>query len=72
VFFKKKLKQVTVLLGLEQKNGYNCGLFVLIGICLISFKQQHLSQAQSNDIMLTFRQKVLTKLLTLSLNLLNT
>jgi Ulp1 family protease len=72
VFLKEKLEQVTASPGPEQKNGYDCGLFVLMGIRLISSGRRHLSQAQSDDIMPTFRQRVLAKLLALSLNPLST
>jgi hypothetical protein len=68
VFLKEKLEQVTASPGPEQKNGYDCGLFVLMGIRLISSGRRHLSQAQSDDIMPTFRHRVLAELLASSLN----
>ena len=52
----------------EQKNGVDCGLFVLMGIRLMSAGRRHLSQAQSDDIIPTFRQRVLAELLASSLN----
>jgi NAD+-dependent protein deacetylase SIR2 len=51
-----------------QKNLVDCGLFVLIGIRLMSAGRRHLSQAESDDIIPTFRQRILAELLALSLN----
>ena len=52
----------------KQENYVDCGLFVLMGIRLILAGRQHLSQAQSDDVMPTFRQRVLAELLVSSLN----
>jgi NAD+-dependent protein deacetylase SIR2 len=52
----------------KQRNTVDCGLFVLIGIRLMSAGRRHLSQAESDDIIPTFRQRVLAELLALSLN----
>jgi NAD-dependent histone deacetylase SIR2 len=52
----------------RQRNGVDCGLFVLLGIRLLSASRRHLSQAQSDSIIPTFRQRVLAELLAGSLN----
>jgi hypothetical protein len=49
-------------------NSADYGLFVLIGIRLMSAGRRHLSQAQSDVIILTFRQRVLAELLASSLD----
>jgi NAD-dependent histone deacetylase SIR2 len=52
----------------RQKNGVDCGLFVLLGIRLMSAGEKHLSQADSDGIISNFRQRVLAELLAFSIN----
>jgi NAD-dependent histone deacetylase SIR2 len=67
-FPNAKLEKVSGSPNPIQRNVVDCGLFVLIGIRLMSTRRQNLSQAQSEDIIPTFRQRVLAKLLASSLN----
>lgn len=47
----------------EQRNGTDCGLFMLMGIRMMAFGSQHLSQHEADEIMSTFRQRVLAEIL---------
>jgi NAD-dependent histone deacetylase SIR2 len=52
----------------EQTNGSDCGLFVLLGIRLLSSRGHNLTQAESERVIPTFRQRLLAELLSGSLN----
>lgn len=47
----------------QQKNGTDCGLFMLMGIRLMAFGAEHLSQSEADEIMPTFRSRVLAEIL---------
>ncbi|KAH8807073.1 hypothetical protein F5884DRAFT_788454 [Xylogone sp. PMI_703] len=48
----------------QQRNGSNdCGLFVLMGIRMISAGFKHLDQTEADEFMSTFRQRVLAELI---------
>lgn len=47
----------------EQKNGVDCGLYMLMGIRLVATGSQHLTAADAESLMPTFRQRVLAEIL---------
>lgn len=47
----------------QQKNGVDCGLYMLMGIRMMAAGSQHLTQADADEIMPTFRQRVLAEIL---------
>jgi hypothetical protein len=47
----------------QQKNGADCGLYMLMGIRMMAAGSQHLTQADADEIMPTFRQRVLAEIL---------
>lgn len=47
----------------QQRNGVDCGLYMLMGIRLMASGSQHLTQADADEIMPTFRERVLAEIL---------
>jgi hypothetical protein len=47
----------------QQRNGVDCGLYMLMGIRMMAFGSQHLTQTDADEIMPTFRQRVLAEIL---------
>jgi hypothetical protein len=68
VFKTQALKVSSASPNPKQNNHFDCGLFVLLGIRLLSARKEHLSQAQSNELIPRFKQRVLAKLLASTLN----
>lgn len=52
----------------QQRNSTDCGLFILMGIRMMASGCQHLSQFEADEIMPTFRERVLTEILAGTLN----
>jgi hypothetical protein len=67
-FRNKRIKELTASPNPKQKNGIDYGLFVLIGIRLLSAGRPHLTQAESNALLPSFRERVLAELLASSLD----
>jgi NAD+-dependent protein deacetylase SIR2 len=68
VSHKEVIQQATASPNPRQNNNFDCGLFVLMGIRLLSTGRRHLAQAQSDDIIPRFRQRILAELLAVTLN----
>jgi NAD+-dependent protein deacetylase SIR2 len=68
LFYEQKIESLTASPNPGQGNDFDCGLFVLLGIRLLSAGRDHLSQAQSDEVIPRFRQRVLAELLATSLN----
>ncbi len=67
-FCDKTIEELIPSPSPRQNNGTDCGLFVLIGIRLLSAGRPHLTQVESNDLLPTFRDRVLAELLASSLD----
>lgn len=67
-FYDKTIKKLTASPNPKQKNGTDCGLFVLAGIRLLTAGRPHLTHAESNDLLPSFRERVLAELLASSLD----
>jgi NAD-dependent SIR2 family protein deacetylase len=67
-FRNKRIEELTVSPNPKQKNDTDCGLFVLIGIRLLTAGRSHLTQAESNALLPSFRERVLAELLASSLD----
>ncbi|TVY18846.1 NAD-dependent protein deacetylase [Lachnellula arida] len=67
-FYGKTIKELTASPNPEQNNGTDCGLFVLMGIRLLIAGRPHLTQAESNGLLPSIRERVLAELLASSLD----
>ncbi|OBT40540.1 hypothetical protein VE00_09010 [Pseudogymnoascus sp. WSF 3629] len=68
VFSREEVVEVPIPGYPKQGNGADCGVFVLLGIRLLSSNQGYLSQEQSNAIIPSLRERILAELLASSLD----
>lgn len=68
VFPEENTEEVAVQAYPKQNNSSDCGLFVLLGIRLLSSGRRWLSQEQSDAIIPDLRERILAELLASSLN----
>lgn len=68
VFPREEIAEVPIQGYPKQGNGADCGLFVLLGIRLLSSGQGYPSQEQSNAIIPRLRERILAELLASSLD----
>ena len=54
--------------GPRQTNGVDCGLFMLMGIRMIGLGSAHLSQSEADEVMPSFRNRILAEILSGSLD----